>query len=212
MILDATARGTMMDIDAEKATKIIESLASNDHQVQHDRSTNQRRGVLELNTADAILAQNKILSQQIEALTKQMSQLPKQVHAVQSNPEENLEEEVNFMANQGRQGNFQQGYNNYQQGWRSNAPNQNFGWKPEGGPPRQPPYQQNYPSMSERMSKLEDTVEKFVQASLANQKNTDASIRNLENQVGQIAKQLSEYEEGHFSANTKTNPKEFTNQ
>ena len=64
--------------------------------------------------------------------------------------------------------------------------------------------------MSERMSKLEDTVEKFVQASLANQKNTDASIWNLENQVGQIVKHLSEYEEGHFSANTKTNSKEFT--
>ena len=64
--------------------------------------------------------------------------------------------------------------------------------------------------MSERTSKLEDTLEKFMQATLANQKNTDASLRNLETQVGQIAKQLAEQQEGHFSANTKTNPKEFT--
>jgi len=47
-----------------------------------------------------------------------------------------------------------------------------------------------------------------MQASLTNQKNTKASIRNLETQVGQLAKQLSDQQAGHFSANTKTNPKE----
>ena len=127
----------MMDIDAEKATRIIESLASNDHQVQHDRSTTQRTGVLELNTADAILAQNKILSQQMEALVNQLSKFPKQMHLI---------------------------------------------------------HHQNYPSISERMSKLENTVEKFVQASLINQRNTDTSIQTLESQVDQLDKQLAEFQ------------------
>jgi len=44
----------------------------------------QKKGMLNLSTLDAILAQNKILTQQIEALTKQMSKLPQQLHALNS--------------------------------------------------------------------------------------------------------------------------------
>ena len=37
MILDAAAEGTMMDVDVEQATRIIDALASTDYQAQHDR-------------------------------------------------------------------------------------------------------------------------------------------------------------------------------
>jgi len=77
--------------------------------------------------------------------------------------------EVQYMNNQGRQGGFAYNYpNNMTQGWRNN-PNQGFRWKQEAGSSnRQAPYQQqpHYPSVHERTSKLEDTFEKFVQASL----------------------------------------------
>ena len=46
---------------------------------------------------------------------------------------------------------------------------------------------------------------------MTNQKNTEALIRNLEIQVGQLAKQLSYQQAGQFSANTQTNPKEHCN-
>ncbi|XP_027903621.1 uncharacterized protein LOC114163516 [Vigna unguiculata] len=205
MILDAAAGGTMMSVDAEQATRIIEALASTDHQAQHNRQTVQRKGVLDLSTTDAILVQNKILTQQIEALTKQMSKLPEQLQVVQSSPSQqpmrcdfcggdhpnghcsyqsSSQGEVQYVSNQGRPGNFSNN-NNFSQGWRNN-PNQNFGWKQDAGPSnRQPPYQQqqqHYPSVHDRTSKLEDTLEKFMQASLTNQKNTEASIRNLETQ------------------------------
>ena len=62
--------------------------------------------------------------------------------------------------------------------------------------------------MYDRTTKLEDTLEKCMQASLTNKKNTEASIRNLGTQVGQLAKQLSHQHAGQFSANTHTNPKE----
>ena len=88
----------------------------------------------------------------IEALTKQMARFPQQVNAVPMNQEEFQEEEVNYVANQGRQGNFQQGYN-HQQGWQNNPrPNQNYGWRQEGGPSNRPPYQQSYPTVSEKTS------------------------------------------------------------
>ena len=74
MLLDAAAGGTMMALDVEQATRIIAALASTDYQSQHDRQNNQNEGLLE----DALLAQNKILTQQIGQLTAQMAKLPQQ--------------------------------------------------------------------------------------------------------------------------------------
>ena len=210
MILDAAAGGTMMAVDVEQATQIIEALASTDYQVQHDRHHVQlKKGMLELSTTDALLAQNKILTQQMEVITKQLANLPKQLHAVQNSQGQNQimrcdfcggnhlngncsyqnqsEEEALYMSNQGRQTGFQNNYhNNMAPGWKNNL-NQGIGWKQEVGPSnRQTPFQQhqNFPTVHERTSKLEDTLEKFIQVSLSNQKNTEASIRNLETQVG----------------------------
>ncbi|XP_019416042.1 PREDICTED: uncharacterized protein LOC109327378 [Lupinus angustifolius] len=243
MILDAAAGGTMMSVDAEQATRIITALSATDRQAQHNRRTVQKRGVLDLSTSDAILAQNKILTQQIEALTKQMTKLPQQLNVVQTPPvhqqvlcceycggdhvsghcsmhSNRPEEEVQYVNNPPRQGNFPNNpsFNNqFSQGWRGNQnQNPNFGWRQEAGPSnRQPPYQSSYqqgqhPPMHERQTKLEETLEKFMQVSISNQKNTDASIRNLETQVGQLAKQMVEQnaDRQQFSANTQTNPKE----
>jgi len=63
MILDAAAGGTMMAVDVEQANRIIDALASTDYQARHDGSSEQKKGSLELNTQDAILAQNKLLTQ-----------------------------------------------------------------------------------------------------------------------------------------------------
>jgi len=45
MILDAAVGGTMMVIDAAQATRIIDTLASRDYQVQHDIHPGQKKGV-----------------------------------------------------------------------------------------------------------------------------------------------------------------------
>ena len=77
LLLDATAGGSLMAKAHEEAVEIIEKMVRNDHKVQHDRSNVQRKPrMLELGTNDAILAQNKLLSQQVEELTKQMARLP----------------------------------------------------------------------------------------------------------------------------------------
>ena len=47
-----------------------------------------------------------------------------------------------------------------------------------------------------------------MQVSILNQKNTDASIKNLEVQVGQLEKQMYEHESGSFSATIEVNPRE----
>ncbi|XP_020238435.1 uncharacterized protein LOC109817567 [Cajanus cajan] len=228
MLLDASAGGSMMMKDSEEAITIIDALAASDYQAHHDRSQPTKRGILELDTQNAILAQNKLLSQQMEELKKQMSKLQvgssshsQQVmrcdfcagdhsngHCTISKPDQ--EEEVNYMNNPRRQGNFSGNYNQ-NQGWRNNQ-NQYSGWKQEAGPsqrqPPQKPYQNQFSYQPDRLSKMEDGLTQFMQVSTTNQKNIEASIRNLEVQIGQLAKQLANQQSNNFSANTQVNPKE----
>ena len=47
-----------------------------------------------------------------------------------------------------------------------------------------------------------------MQISMSNYRSTEASIKNLEIQVGQLAKQMVERPTSSFGANTEKNPKE----
>ena len=64
------------------------------------------------------------------------------------------------------------------------------------------------PSLYDQTTKMEETLAQFMQASMSNQKSTESAIKNLEVQVGQLAKQLAERPSNSFTANTKKNPKE----
>ena len=46
MLLDATTGGTMMTLNEEQATRIIDALTSTNYQAQHDRQGIQKRGLL----------------------------------------------------------------------------------------------------------------------------------------------------------------------
>ena len=64
------------------------------------------------------------------------------------------------------------------------------------------------PSLYDRTTKLEETLAQFMQVSMSNQKSTESAIKNLEVQVGQLAKQLVERPFNSFTTNTEKNPKE----
>ena len=64
------------------------------------------------------------------------------------------------------------------------------------------------PSLYDRTTKLEETLAQFMQVSMSNQKSTESAIKNLEVQVGQLAKQLAERPSNSFTVNTEKNPKE----
>ena len=113
----------------------------------------------------------------------------------------------------GRQGGFSNN-NNCSQSWRNNQ-NQNFGWNQDSGPSNnQGPFQQQqqqplYPSVTERLNKFEDILEKFLKATtMASEENNMAVIKNREIQMGQIAKQLAERQSRQLLANAQTNPRE----
>jgi len=118
------------------------------------------------------------------------------------------------MGNQNRQGFHSSGFSSYQQGgnfnqnlgqgWRSHPGNQ-FN-KDQGGPSNKPLNQG--PSLYERTTKQEETLAQSMQVSISNHKSTESAIKNLEIQVGQLAKQIARNSFGGFGANTKKNPTE----
>jgi len=66
---------------------LIKNMASSDHTILHDRvHIPTKKSLLELSSQDALLALNKLLSKQLEALTKTLSKLPTQLHASQPLP------------------------------------------------------------------------------------------------------------------------------
>jgi len=63
------------------------------------------------------------------------------------------------------------------------------------------------PSMLERMSKVEDALTKLV----IMEENSMTTVRNIEIQMGKMAKQFEEIQSGQFSVDSQTNPKEHCN-
>jgi hypothetical protein len=210
LFLDVAAGGSLMSKSAEDAIAIIERMALSDHQGQYNKSSSQRNaGIIEHGATDAMLAQNKILAQALEELTKQLSKLPQQLkeilempskpkhvaycelcngdHATGYCPPSN--EEVNYMENQQKQGQYQ-GNTGYQRG---NNPNYGQGWRHDAGLSNIQHQYENYnqnPPQHVRNSRLEDTLFKFEELTMVNQQNTYVSIKNIETQLGQMAKQM----------------------
>ncbi|XP_006593260.1 uncharacterized protein [Glycine max] len=185
-------------------------MASSDHVILRDRThVPTKRSLLELSSQDALLAQNKLLAKQLESLTETLSKLTTQLQAAQ--PSHSIVMQVGGCSICGgaHESNccYQQGENfnqNQGQGWRSHPGNQLN--KDQGGPSNRPPNQG--PNLYERTTKLEETLAQFMQISMSNHKSTKSAIKNLEIQVGQLAKEITENSSGGFGANTKKNPKE----
>jgi len=71
----------------EEAMELIVNMAASDIAILRDRAhIPTKRSLLELTSQDALLAQNKLLSKKLEALTETLSKLPTQLHSAQSSP------------------------------------------------------------------------------------------------------------------------------
>ncbi|XP_028216623.1 uncharacterized protein LOC114398647 [Glycine soja] len=181
-----------------------------------------------------MLAQNKFLSKQLEILTETIGKLPTKLSTGQPSqssilqvigcticggahesdhciPFEEQTQEVSYIGNQQRQGYNQGGFLGFQQGpynqqgqWGSHPGNQ-FN-KDQGGSSNRPP--QQGPNIFQRTTKMEETLAQFMQVTMSNHKSTESALKNLEIQVGQLAKQLAEKSSNSFGENTKKNPKE----
>ena len=55
---------------------------------------------------------------------------------------------------------------------------------------------------------MEETLTQFMQVTMSNHKSTESALKNLEVQMGQLAKQIADKSSNSFGANKKNNPKE----
>ncbi|XP_006603390.1 uncharacterized protein [Glycine max] len=252
-LLDASVGGKIKLKTPKEAMELTENMAASDHAILHDRTyAPTKRSLLKLTMQDATLAQNKLLSRKIEALTETLSKLPQQLQAVspshssvmqvggchtcggihesgQCTIQEDPSREVNYMGipnrhgfqgyNQGGPSGFNQGSTGFNQGPRGFNQGRNFtqgsSWRNHPGNQynkehkSQPAQNLNQgEDIHEKTNKLEETLNQFMHISMSNYRSTKASIKNLEMQVGQLAKQMAERPSSSFGANTEKNPKE----
>jgi hypothetical protein len=179
MLLDASAGGSLKNKDESEARELIESMAQNEYRVQNDRGAKKKPGMLELDTGNAILAQQTKMSNTMESLLKVFTTTPNsqvQANAVQGETcdfcgqgHTNGEcfpagsEQANYLANFKRNNpNYNPHSNTYNPGWRDHP---NFGW---GGNKNQNASQSNQqaPPPSNNQQKttgsLEDTLNQFI--------------------------------------------------
>ncbi|XP_057418051.1 uncharacterized protein LOC130712234 [Lotus japonicus] len=217
-MLDAAANSAFDSLSAHRALEIIDNLATRSSQSDYDREN--RESVHEVGTNDDVLASNRKLSQKMDSIVQRLDGRKPSVE------DADFDEEVKAMGNP--QNNPYS--NTYNPGWRNHS---NFSRRDQdkSGNSRQdsnqrayiqdqkPPYSQEQGSgkksleeivgeLAQATSKLQVSTDSFINESRNNFKNQEASIKNLENQVGQISKQLSERPPSMFPSNTVPNPRE----
>ena len=76
-LLDASVGGKIKLKTPEEATELIENMSASDHAILRDRTHHPtKKSLLELTSHDALLAQNKLLSKQLEILTEKLGKVP----------------------------------------------------------------------------------------------------------------------------------------
>ncbi|KAL5564233.1 hypothetical protein UlMin_027397 [Ulmus minor] len=123
-----------------------------------------------------------------------------------SQAQENSPDQVNYVANNQRQ--FNPNSNYYNQGWRHHP---NLSWSNNQNvqkPPSGFQTQDKKPTMEEIFTQFMTRTNAIIDDTQANFRNQGASIRNLEHQVGEISKLLTERAQGTFPSNTEKNPRE----
>ncbi|KAI4299957.1 hypothetical protein L6164_033378 [Bauhinia variegata] len=73
-MVDATAGGALNFKTSEQAWDLLEMMANNEYQRQGERVV-VKKGIMEVNTLNALLAQNKIMTQQLVNLSKKVKTL-----------------------------------------------------------------------------------------------------------------------------------------
>ncbi|GAU28722.1 hypothetical protein TSUD_372290 [Trifolium subterraneum] len=204
MLLDASAGGSLKNKDEVEAKELVETMAQNEYRAQNDRGAKKKAGILELDT------NRQWHKMKMEELKKASSR-GSQAHV-------NQFEEVKCDFCRGGHENgkcFPEGSEQakYLANFRKSYPNnQGYGWGNQG-------QNSNSNPPARKPSPMEESINKFIQVTqesigelktsqLTMQKHNDASIKNLETQMGQLSRQFSELmSQGTFGGNTKDNPR-----
>ncbi|KAL5575372.1 hypothetical protein UlMin_017071 [Ulmus minor] len=219
-MVDTASGGAIFNKTPEEGYELIEVMASNNFLKSTDRNAQKRTaGVHDLDAFNKLAAQVALLNNNFKKLNVALVSNVSCENCVGNHAslecqfggqyQENSSEQVNYMANNQRQINLNSNY--YNQGWKSHL---NFSWsnnsnvqKPTSG--FQP--QEKKPTMEKAFTQFMQRTNVFIENTQENFRNQGASIRNLEHQVGEISKLLTERTQGALPSNTEKNPREHAN-
>ncbi|PNY16023.1 hypothetical protein L195_g012732, partial [Trifolium pratense] len=213
MILDASAGGSLKNRDEGEVRELVESMTQNEYRAQNDRGAKKKGGLLELDAQSALLAQQKLMSSQMEAMMKLIST------SQSTNSQVSKVEQVRCdfcLQDHPNGGCFPEGSEEarYLANFRKTYPNNNSGWGNQ--------VQASNQAQQRPPSRLEETLSNFIQMTQSNfeamktsqevsNKNHEASIKNLEVQMGQLSRQFSNLQNnGGFGGNSRDNPRNET--
>ncbi|XP_073137635.1 uncharacterized protein [Henckelia pumila] len=194
-MLDAAAGGNLLRKSPEDGYELFEEMDSSSYQPQSERSMMRKSaGIHQVDAFTSMTAQLEAMNKKIDGLS-----LGNSAMRIQED-----EAPVNHVGSQNRP-RFDPYSNTYNPGWRKHP---NFSWGGQNNQSR--PYQkQNHVKQpQEEKSNLEKMMQNFISSTETRMQNQDATIRGLENQIGQLEKRMSNREPGTLPSDTETNPKE----
>ncbi|KAL5560436.1 hypothetical protein UlMin_036647 [Ulmus minor] len=215
-MVDAASGGAFFNKSPEEGYDLIEVMAGNNF-VKYERSAQKRpAGLHDLDAFNKLAAQVALLNNNFKSLNvaSVLNVSCENCAENHSNVEcqfvgqaqENSPDQVNYVANNQRQFNLNSNY--YNPGWRNHP---NFSWSNNQNvqkPPSGFQAQEKKPTMEEAFTQFMTRTNAFIDDTQANFRNQGASIRNLEHQVGEISKLLTERGQGALPSNTERNPRE----
>ncbi|KAL5558871.1 hypothetical protein UlMin_035082 [Ulmus minor] len=215
-MVDAASGGAFFNKSPEEGYDLIEVMAGNNF-VKSERSAQKRpAGLHDLDAFNKLAAQVALLNNNFKSLNvaSVLNVSCENCAENHSNVEcqfvgqaqENSPDQVNYVANNQRQFNLNSNY--YNPGWRNHP---NFSWSNNQNvqkPPSGFQAQEKKPTMEEAFTQFMTRTNAFIDDTQANFRNQGASIRNLEHEVGEISKLLTERGQGALPSNTERNPRE----
>ncbi|KAL5571470.1 hypothetical protein UlMin_021067 [Ulmus minor] len=223
-IVDAASNGALMSKTYNEAYALLERMASNNYQWPTERVPAGRRiaGVHEVSEITSLTAQ---IASLVNTLNNQQATHHQSVNSVQGTGESCVlcngthrfesypsnPESVCYVGNMNCNNNNHFS-NTYNPGWRQHP---NFSWSNQGAgqgsnsAPQRPQFppgfqQQQKPQTSEFPSSMESLLKEYMARNDAVIQSQAASLRNLENQVGQLANELKNRPPGTLPSNTES--------
>ncbi|KAL5559239.1 hypothetical protein UlMin_035450 [Ulmus minor] len=213
-MIDATAGGSLMGKTPEDAHELLEIMTENNNQWHSEQVTAKRpAAVHEIDSVNALSAQVAALSRKMDSLSSKLESKPTvecdlcggnhaSIECQVGNPFASPNaEQANYVSN------FQRPQNNpysttYNPGWR-NHPNLSWGNNQGGFKPSSSFHQ----PQEKKQSDLEEILGKFIEETRANFRNQEVINRDIQNQLGQLSRQIAERTQGSLPSDT-INPKE----
>ncbi|KAL0427072.1 UNVERIFIED_CONTAM: hypothetical protein Slati_2882000 [Sesamum latifolium] len=217
--IDAAGGGTIMKKLPSEAFNIIDEIATNLYSYGLERTDKRVVGIHSVDAMTTLSAQMAAFTHKVDNLGAviwngapiepcgacvQMGHLSQDCKV---GSQFSMHEDANFVSHGGRS-NFNPYSNTYNPGWLSHP---NFSWSnnQQQGPPGYHQPQQQTPQ--EKKSNLEDMLSNFITVANTRFQNQDASIRNLEVQIGQLVSIVSSRQEGQLPSDTEKNSREQVN-